>query len=140
MREVDDIFFKVETERMLSEERFGKQATGKDGQSLDSIEDTTTAVSTAWEHEKHSFIFNPFLNEINFTERCPTDYKLNKGIILPKPLEADKEFECELRRRRFWGAFKQYKDKVGSVHLHLKLNVLVLVLSMNSLQIKLKEN
>ena len=60
-----------------------------------------------WNECKGKYIFNPLKNEIDFNERRATDYKLNRNVILPKPLEADQEFQCEVRRRAFMEIFDQ---------------------------------
>ena len=62
-----------------------------------------------FEETKARFIFNPLKKTLNFNKKRVTDYKLNKHIILPKPLGTDSEFECEVRRRQYLAAFNKYK-------------------------------
>ena len=54
-----------------------------------------------WQQESHKFVFNPFSKTIDFRHRRPTDYKLNKRVMLPKPLGEMDEFLCELKRREY---------------------------------------
>ena len=54
-------------------------------------------------------IFDPLMNTVDFSQTKPTDYKLNRSVILPAPLENDKELECELRRSGFMKAFDEYQ-------------------------------
>ena len=61
-----------------------------------------------WNVEKHRYIFNPFSKEIDFRYRRPTDYKLNKRIFLPRPLNELDEFQCELKRRQFNKVFDNF--------------------------------
>ena len=61
---------------------------------------------------KDRFVFNPLENSINFAQRKPTDYKLNRNIILPKPLGPDLELQCELRRHNFIKALEVYQTEI----------------------------
>ena len=63
-----------------------------------------------WKQEKHRYIYDPFCKEINFNDRRPTDYKLNKRTKLPKPLDLEGEFMCEIRKRSIFKAYEKYKS------------------------------
>ena len=52
------------------------------------------------------------MKTIDFTKRKPTDYKLNRNIILPRPLQPDLELQCELRRRNYIKAFEDYEAEI----------------------------
>ena len=56
-------------------------------------------------------IFDPLVNRIDFSKRRATDYKLNRSVILPAPLDNDKELECELRRKGYMAAFDEYIEE-----------------------------
>ena len=64
-----------------------------------------------WAKESHKFTFNPFHKSLDFRHRRPTDYKLNKRVILPKPLDEKQEFFCEIKKRGFTDAFHKYEIK-----------------------------
>ena len=51
-----------------------------------------------WNEDKNKYVYDPVSNSVNFSKRKPTDYKLNKFVILPRPLDSDGEFLCEIRR------------------------------------------
>ena len=63
-----------------------------------------------WEDESHSYVYDPFNKEVDFSKRRPTDYKLNSRIILPKPLPIDGEFQCEVRKRSYLHSFDEYNQ------------------------------
>ena len=65
-------------------------------------------ISEIWNQSKNRFSYNPVSKSVNFSKKRPTDYKLNKFIHLPKPLNAEGEFFCEMRRRKYTEAFKKY--------------------------------
>ena len=64
-----------------------------------------------WDDNEERFIYNPIKKTINFTKARPTDYVLNKHIHLPKPLEIEEEINCEIRKKKFMKAFKEYTDR-----------------------------
>ena len=64
-----------------------------------------------WEENVERFTFKPIEKTINFNMARPTDYILNKHINMPKPLSVEDELECELRRRGYMKAFKEYEDE-----------------------------
>ena len=65
---------------------------------------------------KDSHIYNPLEGSISFLNRKPTDYKLNKTVILPKALDSEKEFQCELRRLEYMKALEEYnKDLIQHI-------------------------
>ena len=51
--------------------------------------------------------------KINFNKRRPTEYRFNKNVKLPNAMSTNKEFECEIRKREFYSAFKKYKRITG---------------------------
>ena len=61
---------------------------------------------------KDRFIYNPVSNHIDFTTRRATDYKLNRNVNLPKPMDSEKELQCELRRTSYLKAFNTYRSKL----------------------------
>ena len=61
---------------------------------------------------KERFIYNPVGNYIDFTARRATDYKLNRNVNLPKPMNSEKELQCELRRSSYLKAFNDYRSEV----------------------------
>ena len=68
-----------------------------------------------WAKEKHRYIYDPFTKELDFRFRRPTDYKLNKRVSLPKPLNDIDEFQCELKRRNYSMTFEEYiKENIKS--------------------------
>ena len=60
---------------------------------------------------KDRFIYNPLEKTINFSRRRATDYKLNRNVMLPGPLDNDKELECEIRRSSYMKAFDEYQEE-----------------------------
>lgn len=62
---------------------------------------------------KTSLTFDPFEKKINFNKRRPTKYRFNKNVKLPNAMSTNKEFECEIRKREFYSAFKKYKRITG---------------------------
>ena len=71
-------------------------------------------INKHWQENRNSYVYNPFLNEINFNARKATDYKINKTVHLPKPLEAEEEFKCEQRRRAFLGTYERVFNSLSS--------------------------
>ena len=63
-----------------------------------------------WKKVGHKYIYDPMKKDIRFIYRRPTDYKINKRVCLPKPLSSQKEFYCELRRRKYMATFKAYVE------------------------------
>ena len=61
-----------------------------------------------WDQYKDRYVYNPMTNTVNFSRRKPTDYKLNKFVHLPRPLDSEGEFQCELRRRKYIKAYEKY--------------------------------
>ena len=61
-----------------------------------------------FEGVKNSHVYNPLDRTIKFSDRRATDYKLNKSVILPGPLDSNQEFQCELRRQFYMKALDQY--------------------------------
>ena len=52
---------------------------------------------------------------VNFTDRRPTDYKLNSRIKLPRPLPPESEFSCELKRMQYMAEFEKF-EKCGKIN------------------------
>jgi len=118
--DIEDICFMTETERMLSKQRYNENNKGLSEKHSDGMcvehnntksekKDKHITEKELWESERHRYIYDPFSKEINFTERRATDYPLNKRIMLPRPMDANKEFECEVRRRKFLATYEEYK-------------------------------
>ena len=61
----------------------------------------TQQLETLWAKESHRYPYDPFSKGLDFRFRRPTDYKLNKRVILPKSLDDTQEFLCEVKRRGF---------------------------------------
>ena len=75
-----------------------------------------------WSEESHRFTYNPFDKTLDFRQRRPTDYKLNKRVILPRPLDDRQEFLCELKRRGFAEAFDKYESEMYSLKESTRTN------------------
>ena len=73
-------------------------------------DDRITKLNEVFRENQNKFIFNPVDNMINFNKRRATDYKLNKSIKLPRPMEANDEFQCEMKKREYVRAFKAYQE------------------------------
>jgi len=69
-----------------------------------------TKLNEVFRENQNRFIFNPIDNKISFNKRRATDYKLNKSVKLPQPMEANEEFECEMKKREYIQAFKAYQN------------------------------
>ena len=68
-----------------------------------------------FEEAKNRYVFNPLNKTIDFANMKPTDYKLNRHVKFPRPLDTDREFEIETRRRNYIGAFRDYKKFLGKI-------------------------
>ena len=123
--------FLLEKEKSLAKYRFGRQERAKksEGSNIvithsspkeggDSDKDDRDKLWSLWAKEKHRHIYDPFENTINFEQRRPTDYKLNKRICLPRPLNEAEEFGCELKKREYVREFNQYlaENKKNNKH------------------------
>ena len=64
-----------------------------------------------WDGEKHRFVCDPFHKTLDFRFRKPTDYKLNKRLMLPRPLDDVGEFYCELKRRSYNHVFDEFQKQ-----------------------------
>ena len=65
-------------------------------------------------HEtKNSYIYNPIDKTVCFNKRKATDYKLNRSINLPRPMNGDDEYQCEIKKREYWKMFEKYKNIRG---------------------------
>ena len=139
--EVDELDFTVELERALSKNRYNRAKISKkkigdmikcreekplkqtaDVAEIFDIEnkehlhvkeiDRLDAIYKIYSENRRRYTYDPFLKTINMNFRRVTDYKLNKNITLPKPLDTDEEFNCERRRRAIMGAFREYKKEL----------------------------
>ena len=119
--ECEDNEMSVETERMLCKHRLNEHSTRQRHEKLSRVETICKDVGAdvnvkkidydeVWKQEKHRYIYDPFCKEINFNDRRPTDYKLNKRTKLPKPLDLEGEFMCEIRKRSIFKAYEKYKS------------------------------
>ena len=61
---------------------------------------------------KDRFVFNPLDKTIDFSTQRATDYKLNRSVKLPKPMDANKELQCEIRRTQYLKAFDKYEEEI----------------------------
>ena len=115
MKKCTKIQFSTELERGLCKHRFNehfertkRRKDKHNGLNVGKQEDDRTTLELLWEDEAHRYPYNPFLKELNFCWRRPTDYKLNTRITLPKPLSNDQEFGCELKKRAYFDAYDEY--------------------------------
>ena len=73
--------------------------------------DTVETLTKLWLNYKSRLIYNEIEETVDFSQRRPTDYRHNKYIRLPKPLDPDAEFLCETKRRRFLSIFNAWEKK-----------------------------
>jgi len=109
---------KIETERMLAKHRYTKSIFKKKGVPKKSPEniymesgnrlDTLTRL---WTENRERLIYDEISGSVDFSTMRPTDYRHNKSVKLPKPIDSDGEFGCELRRRKILTTFDQF-DKM----------------------------
>ena len=125
MEECDQMTFQSELEKGLCKHRYNENLNLKrnnkkkvtitcEGTSNFEGVNVKTDVKTdllhdIWEQEEHRYPYNPFTCELDFSKRRPTDYKLNTRVSLPKPLDADGEFQCEIRRRAYQQVYDEFK-------------------------------
>ena len=113
MQKTENAEFNTEVDRSLCKHRYGRGEKEKSkrkekmGTGANKTVDDNSSVD-AWNSVKHRYIYDPFKKSINFNYRRPTDYKNNKRIKLPKPLNSTQEFLCEVRRRKFISTFEKY--------------------------------
>ena len=69
-------------------------------------------IAELWSENKEKYPYDPLNKSVSFAKVKPTDYKLNKYIHLPKPLDSEGEFFCELRRRKYMKTFEDYLSLV----------------------------
>ena len=126
MEECTEDIFKLEMERSFAKNRFnnyqndtsnrvkiGAQLTEKGGREIEQHKkivhkDLATLKKEQWAEVSHRYIYDPFLKSIDFSHRRPTDYKFNARIKLPKPMDSESEFTCELKRREYLKTYKSY--------------------------------
>ena len=119
MEECTESSFKLEMERMFAKNRFNKyneklsdggvrkkEAENAEGPKV--IKDIELIKREMWSKVSHRYIYDPFSKVIDFSHRRPTDYKFNARIKLPKPMDVESEFTCELKRREYIKTFKSY--------------------------------
>ena len=113
--------FRTEEERMIAKHRYNstnykRKKEGVTAIRLDEPEkemiqtDRLTKLHELYLENKNRFTYNPTERSISFQKRRATEYKLNKSVKLPKPLNSDQEFECEVRRREFLQSFYEYTN------------------------------
>ena len=68
------------------------------------------AMKRIWSTESHRYPFDPFVKTMNFSSNRPTDYKMNRRIKLPKPLDTEDEYKCDLRRRSLQETFREFNN------------------------------
>ena len=126
----------IELERCLNKHRFNMKTrkgpyNKKNGRKVNNPSpekilletgDRLKTLAKLWENNSGRLVYNELTGSVNFTQRRPTDYRHNKGVKLPGPLDPDGEFSCELRRRKFMKAFNTFdKDTVGEVETQKEL-------------------
>ena len=134
LENINDIDVLAEIERMLSKHRMNENSHKKKKEKEDNkkaiaggrLNDKAAneteikkdkeslreeVIRELWDDNEERFIYNPIKKTINFTKARPTDYVLNKHIHLPKPLEIEEEINCEIRKKEFMKAFKEYTDR-----------------------------
>ena len=123
MSEVDEKDYKIETEKMLCKHRYSfKKEKKKLYDHIETLEgkdmnknlkkrkqDRKEEISKIWTDTKDRYVYNPVNRSVSFLKRKPTDYKLNKYTHLPKPLDFETEFQCEVRRRKYQSVLDGYK-------------------------------
>ena len=57
-------------------------------------------------------MYDPTNKYMSFFKHKPTDYKLNEYTYLPKPLDFETEFQCEIRRRKYQKVLNDYKKNL----------------------------
>ena len=107
---------KIEIERSLAKHRYNKSSFKKKSINKKSPElihkesgDRLKTLQKLWEAESDRMTYNQIAGSLDFTQRRPTDYRHNKNVKLPKPLDTDSEFSCEFRRRKILEAFDNFQ-------------------------------
>ena len=142
--DLKEITFSTETERMNSKVRYdlglrkrknkySGMITDTEGKSLDTTqckaeklrdvsdnENISEELLGAFMEARHGHIYDPLNKTMSFIDRKPTDYKLNKRVILPKALDSDKEFQCGLKRLEYIKALKEYDHEIRLVREKMK--------------------
>ena len=72
---------------------------------------------------RKKFTFDPVENTIDFTARKATDYKLNKNVYLPRPMDSNRELQCELRRTNYLKAFDRYQKEIQDMDTKSRRNI-----------------
>ena len=130
--EPSEIDYRTEIERGLCKHRYNMNKDGRGKKLSDilpnSVLDGPTGIELTSKEQREEqerldeiyrifkensgrYIFNPTTKTVNFNRRNSSDYKLNKTISLPRSLNSEAEFECEMRRREFMESFIEYKNK-----------------------------
>ena len=123
--------FHIEVEKSLCKHRYGANNRKKERCTLSEIlrnqsegkqkiigrgkiteEERKREINKKWAESKHKYVFDPLTRIVDFSDRRPSDYKLNKTVHLPKPLESQEEFHCELRRREFLATFDEFNENL----------------------------
>ena len=141
MEEPDRVEYNTEVEKSFSKHRYGQiehEHKKENKLRIKTIEidvdmnkepqnEAEIDIKKIWRDESHKYIFNPFTKTMDFGKRRPTDYKLNRRVKLPKPLDADGEFLCERKRRDldkiftdYQNLYKKHQDKKAFLRLHHK--------------------
>ena len=129
----DEEFF-VETHKALSKHRYRNSKWGKEKQSYSGelkhwlslnnpVEEEQVdrkfkgskevkrieKIDKIWEESKSKYTYNPKTKTLSFLERKPTDYKLNKYVNLPKAIDDEGEFQCEIKKRKYLQALDDFR-------------------------------
>ena len=121
--------FDTESERSLAKHRYGTAVKNeREKKEKKRISDATKTpqkgnseteknredtLKHIWEESKHRHIFDPFTKVVDFSNRRPTDYEMNTRVKLPRPLDLEGEFQCEIRRRAYKETFDSYQQIKG---------------------------
>ena len=115
----NEIQFATEIERMNSKQRYNEhslsaekkkrgngistriQNEGKFENTKNPNDGRLEKVRAIFDKNRDRRVYNPVSKSVNFTRRRATDYKLNRNVILPKPIHSEGEFFCEFRRRKY---------------------------------------
>ena len=72
-------------------------------------------IYTIFKEFEGRYVYNPISRKINFNSRRALNYELNKSITLPKSLDGEAEFSCEMKRRELLESFREYEKERASL-------------------------
>ena len=137
--EIKEIEVLAETERMLVKHRLNENSTKMKKKQKNKLhgllfqtqqqeikkgmekeKEREKRISEVWKDNESRFIYNPLKGNIDFNSARPTDYTINKHMYLPKPLSIEEEFECEIRKKKYMSAFKEYREEMEASSDNMK--------------------